>query len=127
MDDPAAVRMRQPVEDLGRGLDRACIRQLAGAHRVAQRAAADVFVGDVDVARVGAEAVRAEAALVPQPGRRLRLALGAMPGLPFAWDDLQRHVEAGLLVAREPDRARCAAAQRPQRAIPVEDELRRRE
>ena len=36
-------------------------RQLAGAHRLAVRPAGDVLVGDVDVTRVAAEAVRAQA------------------------------------------------------------------
>ena len=78
MDDAAAVRVREPVEDLRGGLDRLAVAQLAAAHRVAQRAAADVLVGDVDVAGVGAEAVRAQAALVAEPRGRLRLALGAV-------------------------------------------------
>ena len=127
VDDPAAVRVRETVEDLRRRLDRLAVAQLAGAHRVPERPAADVLVGDVDVAGVGAEAVGAEAALVPQARRRLGLALRAVGGLALARDDLQRHVETRLLVAREPDRAGAAAAERPQRAVAVEDELPARE
>ena len=55
--------------------------------------------------------------------RGLRLALGPHRRLALARDDLQRDVEPRLLVARKPDRARAAAAQRAQRAIAVEDEL----
>ena len=123
MDDPAAVRVREPVEDLRRGLDRLAVAQLAAAHRLAQRAAADVLVGDVDVAGVGAEAVRAQAALVPEPRGRLGLAFGAVRGLALTRDDLERDVEPVPLVAREPDRAGTAAAERAQRAVAVEDEL----
>ena len=66
MDDPAPMRMCETVEDLRRRLDRLAVAELAGAHRFAQRAAADVLVGDVDVAGIGAEAVRTQAPLVPQ-------------------------------------------------------------
>ena len=123
VDDPAAVRMREPVEDLRRGLHRLPVAQLAAAHRLAQRAAADVLVRDVDVTGVGAEAVRAQAALVPEPGGRLGLAFGAVRGLALAGDDLQRDVESVPLVPREPDRAGTAAAKRAERAVAVEDEL----
>ena len=127
MDDPEAVRVREPVEDLGGGLDCLAVAQLAAAHRVAQRAAADVLVRDVDVAGVGAEAVRAQAALVPEPRGRFRLTLCAVCRLSLAWDDLERHVEPVALVAREPDRAGAAAAERAQRAVAVEHELPARE
>ena len=127
MDDPAAVRVREPVEDLGRGLDGLAVPQLAAAHRVAQGDAADVLVGDVDVTGVGAEAVRAQAALVPEPRGGLGLALGAVCGLPLPGDDLEGDVEAVSLVAGEPDRAGAAAAERAQRAVAVEDELPARE
>ena len=55
--------------------------------------------------------------------RSLGLALGPHRGLALARDDLQRDVEPGPLVAGEPDRARAAAAERPQRPVAVEDEL----
>ena len=123
MDDSAAVGVREAVEDLRRRLDRLAVAQLAGTHCIAKRPPADVLVGDVDVTGVGAEAVRAQAALVAQPRRRLGLALGAVGGLALARDDLERDVEARLLVAREPDRAGAAAAEWPQWAVAVEDEL----
>ena len=123
MDDPAAVRVREPVEDLRRRLHRLPVAQLAAAHRLAQRAAADVLVRDVDVTGVGAEPVRAQAALVPEPGGRLGLAFGAVRGLALPGNDLQRDVEPVPLVPREPDRAGTAAAKRAERAVAVEDEL----
>ena len=55
--------------------------------------------------------------------RRLGLALGPRRRLALARDDLERDVEARALVAGEPDRARAAAAERPQRPVAVEDEL----
>ena len=51
------------------------------------------------------------------------LALGAGRRLALTGDDLECDVEARLLVAGEPDRARAAAAERSQRAVAVEDEL----
>ncbi len=123
MNDPAAVSVRQPVEDLRGGLDGASVAQLAGAHRLPERPAAHELVGDVDVPGIGAEAVGAQAALVPKARGRLGLALGSIPGLSLARNDLEGDVEAGPLVAGKPDRAGCAAAERPQRAVAVEDEL----
>jgi hypothetical protein len=123
VDDPAAVRVCEPVEDLRGRLDRLAVAQLAGAHRFAQGAPPDVLVRDVDVTRVGAEPVGPEAALVPEPGGRFSLALRAVRSLPFARDDLERHVQPVALVAREPDRAGAAAAEWAQRPIAVEDEL----
>ena len=127
MDDPPLVRMRKPFEDLCGRLDRLGIAQLARPHRVAQGLAADVLVGDVDMPRVGAETVGAQAALVPQAGRRLGLALRAMGRLALAGDDLERDVEPVVLVAREPHGARAAAAQRAQRPVAVEDQFLARE
>ena len=105
VDDPAPVCMCEAVEDLCRRLDRLAVTQVAGAHRLAQRAAADVLVGDVDVTGIRAEAIRAQAALVPQAGRRLGLALGAIRRLSLARNDLQGDLEPGALVACKPDRA----------------------
>ena len=127
MHDPPAVGMGEPVEDLRRRLDRSRVRQLARPHRLSKRATADVLVRDVDVAGIGAEAVRTEAALVAEPRGSLRLALGPVRRLALARDDLQGDVETGLLVAREPDRAGGSGAERAKRAVPVENELPRRE
>jgi len=57
----------------------------------------------------------------------VRLALGARGGLALARDDLESDVEAVLLVAREPDRARAAAAERAQGSVALGDELARRQ
>ena len=99
------MRMCETVEDLRRRLDRLAVAEVAGAHRFAQRAAADVLVGDVDVTGIGAEAVRTQAPLVPQAGRRLGLTLRAIRRLALARDDLQGDFEPGALVARKPDGA----------------------
>jgi hypothetical protein len=56
-------------------------------------------------------------------GGRAGLALGACSGLSLARDDLQSDVQAGLLVAREPDLTHAAGAQRPKRAVPSQDQL----
>ena len=120
---PAAVRVRERLGDLRGDLDRAAVVELAGAHRLAQRPARDVLVGDVDVRRVAREREDPLAARVPQRGRRARLALGPVARLALARDDLQRDVEAAPLVAREPDLAHAAGAQRPQRPVPAEDEV----
>ena len=100
-----------------RSLQRAC------PQRLAERPPVDVLVGDVDVAGVAAEVVGADAARVAQPRGGFHLALGARSALALAGDDLEGDVEAGPLVPRQPDRARAAAAERPQRAVAVEDEL----
>ena len=91
----------------------ACAHGLAG----------DVLVGDVDVAAVALERVGAQTVLVAQARSCKRLALGSRRGLALARDDLQRDVEAVALVAGEPDRARAAAAERPERPVAVDDEL----
>ena len=95
----------------------------AGAQRLAQRAAVDVLVGDVDVAAVAAEVVGADAALVAEPRRGLHLARRARGALSLARDDLERDLEAGALVAREPDRARAAPPERAEGPVAVEDEI----
>ena len=62
-----------------------------------------------------------------QPRGCLGLAFGTVRGFALARHDLQGHVEAGVLVAGEPHRAGCAAPERPQRAVAIEDELPGRE
>ena len=98
--------------------------ELAAPHRLAQRLAGDVLVGDVDVLGVAARSRSARR----QRWWRSRAAASASrsardAALPSRGDDLQRDVEARLLVAREPDRAGAAAAERPQRPVAAEDEL----
>ena len=123
MEDPGRMGMRKAVADLRAGLDRIVVGQLSRAQRLAVRLARDVLVRDVDVPRVAAESVRAQASRMAQLRRGLGLALGPHGRLALARDDLQRDVEAGPLVTGEPDRARAAAAERPQRPVAVEDEL----
>ncbi len=122
MDDPAAMGVGQPVEHLGGDLDGRRVVQPVRPERLAQRAAANVLVRDVDVPGVPAEVVGPHAALVAQARRGLHLACGARRALALAGDDLQRDVEAGPLVAREPHRARAPATERLQGSIAVEDE-----
>ena len=117
------MRMREAVAHLRAGLDRRIVGQLACAQRLAVRAARDELVRDVDVPRVAAEPVRAQAGGMPQLRGRLRLALGPHGRLALPRDDLQRDIESCPLVAGEPDRARAAAAERPQGPVAVEDEL----
>jgi hypothetical protein len=123
MDDARTVGVRQGVEHLRRDLDRLGVGEVVCSHDLAHRAAGHVLVGDVDVARVVADVVRAHAAIVAEPPGRERLTLGARRRLPFARDDLERDVEARPLVAREPDGARPAAAERANRPVAAEDEL----
>ena len=77
VDDPAAVGVRERLGDLGGDLDRVAVVELAAAQRLAQRAARDVLVGDVDVRRVAREREDPLAALVAQRGGGAGLALGA--------------------------------------------------
>jgi len=121
--DPARVRVGEPLEDLRARFDRLAVAQRTGAQRLPQGAPAHVLVGDVDVAGVAAEAVGAQAALVSKPRSGLGLALGPQRRLSLARDDLERDVEPRPLVAGEPDGARAAAPERPQRPVAVEDEL----
>ena len=123
VDDPAPVRVRERVEQLRGDLDGAAVADLAGVHRLAQRAAGDVLVGDVDVPAVARERVDALAARMAQRGGGLRLALGAHGRLALARDHLQRDVEAALFVAREPDVTHPSGAKRPQGSVPSKDEL----
>ena len=91
--------------------------------RLAQGAARDVLVGDVDVARVARERVDPLAARMAQRGCGARLALGPLGDAALADDHLQRDVETVALVAREPDMTHPTGAQRPQRPVPSEDQL----
>jgi len=115
--------MCERLGDLRGDLDGALIVERAAADRFAQRAARDVLVGDVDVRRIAGQGDDPLAPGVAQRGCGARLALGAMTGLPLAWDDLQGDVEAALLVARQPHMAHPARAERANRAIPAEEEL----
>src|SRR5581483_8672689 len=91
--------------------------------RLPERATRDVLVRDVDVTRVAREREDPLAARVTERRRGTRLALRARGRLPLARDDLERHVEPRLLVAREPHLPHPARAERPQRPVAAEDEL----
>src|SRR5581483_6613464 len=120
VDDPVRVRVREALEDLRGRLDRLLVVEPALAERVAKGAAGEVLVGDVDVPLVAGERVRAHAGGVPEVRGGGRLALGARAGGAGPRDDLQRDVAVALLVARVPDGAHPAAAERAQG--PVADE-----
>ena len=106
------VRVREAVEHLCGDLDGVAVGDAAAAEELAQRAAGDVLVGDVDVTVVAAEPVGADAALVPQARRRLHLPHRTCGALPLARDDLERDLEPRALVAGQPDGARSAATER---------------
>src|SRR5205807_2673742 len=119
--DPVCVGVRKAVADLRTRLDRRRVRKLARAKRLAERPPRHELVRDVDVTRVTGEGVRAEAARVPELRGGGGLPLGARRGLALAGDDLQRDVQARLLVAGEPDRPRTAAPERAKGPVSVEN------
>ncbi len=123
MDDPDPVGVGERVENLRSGLDGVAVAELAGAQGLAQRAALDVLVGDVDVAAVTAEVVGADASLMAKPRRCFHLPCRPGSPLALARDDLQGDLETGSLVPREPDRSGPAAAERPEGPVAVENEV----
>ena len=123
VEDPGGMRVGQAVAHLRARLDRSLVLQLPGPQRLAVGAAGDEFVRDVDVPRVAAEAPCTEAGGVAQLRCGCSLALGSRGRFALAGDDLERDVEPRPFVAGEPDRAGATAAERPQRAVAVEDEL----
>src|SRR5262249_26638552 len=123
VEDPRRMRVGEALAHLRARFDRHLVRQHPVAQRLAIRAAGDELVGDVDVSRIAPESVRAQARRMAQVGGGRRLPLGAQCRLALARDDLERHVESRPLVAGEPDRARAAAAEWAQWAVPVEYEL----
>jgi hypothetical protein len=122
VDDSAPMRVREPIEHLGGDLDRPRVVDLLRAQNLAQRPAPHVLVGDVDMARVAAEVVGADAAFVAEPGRCLHLARRARCPLSLTWNDLERDLEPRLLVPGEPDRSRAPATERLEGSIAVENE-----
>ncbi len=121
--DPACMRVRERLGDLGGHLDRGAVVELAGAHRLAQGAARDVLVGDVDVGRIARQREDPLAAGVAERRGGAGLALGPMAALSLAGDDLQGDVEAAPLVAREPDMAHSAGAEGLDRPVAAQEEL----
>jgi hypothetical protein len=102
MDDPAAMGVRERVEHLRSGFDGSAVVELARRERLAERAAGDVLVGDVDMPRVARERVDALAARMAERGGGAGLTLGALGDPAFPDHHLQRDVQAVALVAREP-------------------------
>ena len=123
MDDSRPVRVRERIEHLRRNLDGVLVRKRPCSKRFSKRAAGNVFVRDVHVARVVSHVVGADAAVMSKPARREGLAFGTSSRLALPRDDLERDVESVSLVEGEPDRARAAASERPHRAVSAEDEL----
>src|SRR5436190_19772495 len=115
--------VRERLANLRRNLEGRRVVDFALAQCLSQRPAGDVFVSDVDVAGVARERIGALAPRVTKTGCCGGLALGPRSCLALARDDLERDLGSGRLVPGEPDRARAAAAERLQRAIPAEDEL----
>ena len=122
VDDPARVRVREPLEDLRGRFDRVGVVELAALERVTQRAAGDVLVGDVHVAFVPRQRVRAYAGRVTELGRGRGLALGAGARGARPRHDLQGDLAAVSLVVGMPDRPHAAAAERSQGPVAPEHE-----
>ena len=123
VDDPLAVGVRERLEHLRRRLDRRGVVELARRHRLAQGAARDVLVGDVDVVRVARERVDPLTARVPKRRCGSGLAVGALGDAALSADHLERDVEPVSLVAGEPYMTHPARSEGPQRAIAAEDQL----
>ncbi len=123
VDDPAAVRVREPLRELGAGLDQVGVAELLRAEGVAEGEARGVLVGDVDVAALPAEGVGAQAGRVPEPRGRLGLPLRPEARLALPGHDLQGDVEPRLLVPGEPDRAAGAASQGAKWAVAAQGQI----
>ena len=97
--------------------------------RIASRSVrpGDVLVDDVDVAARRARARARAGSAGAGAGRPAAASRSARePAVALARDDLERDLAAGLDLAREPDRARAAAAERPHRQVAVQDQAARR-
>ena len=123
MHDASCVRVRERVQQLGGGLHRMRVLQQAGPHGVAQRAAGNVLVRDVDVVIVAVDGVDAGAVPMAEPLDGDGFPFRPRSGLPLTWHHLQRDVASGDLVPGQPDRPRSAATERPESAIAPEDQV----
>ncbi len=96
------MRVGESVEHLGGSLDRARIIERSLPQGLAEGLARHVLVGDVDVALVTLDRVRADAAGIAELRDREGLSLGALPGLALAGDDLESDVAVLDHVPGEP-------------------------
>src|SRR5207244_9989624 len=87
------------------------------SHRLAQRPARDVLVGDVDVRWITRQSDDSLAASVAERSGGSGLPLGAVARLALAGNDLQRDVQPAPLVTGEPDVAHASGAERPDRPV----------
>ena len=125
VDDAACVRMREALENLGCRLDGGGVIELAAFERMTERATGNVLVRDVDVPLVARERVGTQTSGMLELGRGGRFPLRARSGGSCAGDDLERDLAILPRVEGVPDRSHPAAAERPERPVPVEDEGRR--
>ena len=122
---PLRVRVRRGLEHLCSRLDRAGVVELAGADRLAQRLSGDVLVGDVDVPLVAVDRdrrgrnARSRSLATAWASRSARA-----PALPSRGTTLSATSRSLDLVAREPDGAGAAAAERAHGPVAAEDESR---
>ena len=123
MDDAAGVRVSERLEHLDGDLDRGAVVELTRRERLAHRATRHVLISDVHMAGVARERVDPLAVGMTKCRGSLGLALGTCGRLSLAPDHLQRDIEAGLLVTRQPDVAHPARAERTHRPVTAEDQL----
>jgi hypothetical protein len=121
--DALRVRVAERLEHLRGGLHGSRRVELPAPERVPQGRARDVGIGHIDVALVAGERERPQAARMPKPRPSLDLALHAGAGLALERDHFERDVSSRLLVANEPNRARAAAPERPERPVAPEHEV----
>jgi hypothetical protein len=116
------MRVRETVEDLCGGLDGVAVPKGSRTQRVAQRPSRDVRIGDIDVRRIAAAGVGAEAANVVELCHCLRFSARARAGVSLARHDLDGDVAAALLVTSEPHRAGATAPEGPDSAEPAQEQ-----
>ena len=117
------VCVAERLQHLHRGLDCGAIVDLAPPECLAERPPPDVLVRDVDVPVVPVERERAQTTGVAEAYGRFDLALGPCTRLALPSDDLERDDAGRSLVPHEPDGARSARAERPERPVAAEDEI----
>ena len=123
VDDSVCMGVRERLADLRGDLEGGRVVDRAFPKRLPQRSTRHVLVGDVDVAGVPRKGVCPLAAWMAEARSRRGLSLGAGGRFPLPRHDLERHLDAGRLVAGEPNRAVAAAAERLQGTVPAENEF----